>query len=459
MSTSKRGLLIKNATALALLEPGRPYLRDGYILIRDGRIEELGTGSPPGPAPADETIDASGKVVLPGFVNAHHHLYQTLTRAYPQAMDAPLFDWLRALYPLWAKLDEEAVYLAALVGLAELMLSGCTTTTDHHYIFTPDLKRAIDLEIEAAREIGIRFHPCRGSMSLGEAKGGLPPESVVQAEEEVLADSERLIREYHDPSPGAMVRIALAPCSPFSVTPELMHATAELARRYGVRLNTHLAETKDEERFCLERFGLRPVDYLEELGWLAPDVWITHAVHLRAEEIARLARAGVAVAHCPSSNMRLGSGIAPVVELRRAGVPVGLGVDGSASNDSSNMLLEIRQALLLQRAAHGPSALRVQEALEMATLGGARCLGREDLGRLAVGQAADIAIFDLEELNYSGAGDPLGALVLCAPTTVETLIVNGRVVVKDHELQTIDLERVKREHRARAREIMGLEAE
>jgi len=449
-------LLIRGAEALALLEPERPYLRDGYILIQDGSIAEIGAG-PPDPRVAEgaEVIDASGKVVLPGFVNAHHHLCQTLTRAYPPAMDAPLFAWLKALYPLWAELDEEALYLAALVGLAELILSGCTTTTDHHYIFTPGLERAIDIEIEAAREIGIRFHPCRGSMSLGEEEGGLPPGSVVQREEEILADSERLIKAYHDPSPGAMVRIALAPCSPFSVTPELMRATAELARRYGVRLNTHLAETEDEEAFCLARFGLRPVEYLEELGWLASDVWITHAVHLNEEEIVRLAEAGVAVAHCPSSNMRLGSGIAPVVELRKQGIPVGLGVDGSASNDSSNMLLEIRQALLLQRAAHGPSALKVREALEMATLGGARCLGREDVGRLEVGKAADIAIFDLEELNYSGAGDPLGALVLCAPTTVETLIVKGRIVVKDHEIRTIDLERIERRHREKARKLMG----
>ncbi|MGQ9477139.1 MAG: 8-oxoguanine deaminase [Candidatus Bipolaricaulia bacterium] len=456
MNSSSKSLLIRDATALALLEPDRPYLRGGYILIRDGQIAGIGSGPPSGPA--DETISASGKLVLPGFVNAHHHLYQTLTRAYPPAMDAPLFHWLKALYPLWARLDEEAVYLAVLIGLAELMLSGCTTTTDHHYIFTPGLKRAIDLEIEAAREIGIRFQPCRGSMSLGEEEGGLPPRQVVQREEEILEDSERLIKSYHDPSPGAMVRIALAPCSPFSVTPELMRKTAELARRYGVRLNTHLAETRDEEAFCLERFGLRPLDYLEELGWLAPDVWITHAVHLRTREIARLARAGLAVAHCPSSNMRLGSGIAPVVELRKRGVPVGLGVDGSASNDSSNMLLEVRQALLLQRAAWGPSALKVQEALEMATLGGARCLGREDIGRLEVGKAADIAIFDLEELNYSGAGDPLGALVLCAPTPVETLIVNGRVVVKDHQLLTLDLEKIKRKHQEKAQKIMGLEA-
>ncbi|MCR4404059.1 MAG: 8-oxoguanine deaminase [Candidatus Acetothermia bacterium] len=455
MSKAKGDLLIKNAEALALLEPERPYLRGAYLLIRGGFIAEVGAGAPP--RTADEVIDAAGKLVLPGFVNAHHHLYQTLTRAYPPVMDAPLFDWLKRLYPLWAKLDEEAVYLSALVGMAELMLSGCTTTTDHHYLFTPGLKRAIDLQIEAAREIGMRFQPCRGSMSLGESEGGLPPESVVQTEEEILADSERLIERYHDPSPGAAVRISLAPCSPFSVTPELMRETAALGRRYGVRLNTHLAETRDEEAFCLERFGRRPLDYLEELGWLAPDVWITHAVHLRKREIARLVEAGVAIAHCPSSNMRLGSGIAPIVAALWAGVPVGLGVDGSASNDSSNMLLEIRQALYLQRVVHGPSALGVQDVLQMATSGGANCLGREDVGKLEPGMAADIAIFDLEELNYSGAGDPLGALVLCAPTTVETLIIGGRVVIKGHEIQTVDLEKLKLRHRGKARAITGLE--
>lgn len=453
MSDGKGQLLIKDAEALAILEPGRPYIHRGHLLIRDGLIAEISSGPPPGPA--DETIDARGKLVLPGFVNAHHHLYQTLTRAYPPAMDAPLFDWLKTLYPLWARLDEEAIYLSALVGMAELMLSGCTTTTDHHYIFTPDLRRAIDVQIEAARELGMRFQPCRGSMSLGEREGGLPPESVVQAEEEILEDSERLIRRYHDPSPGAAVRISLAPCSPFSVSPELMRATAALGRRYGVRLNTHLAETRDEEEFCLAHFARRPLEYLEGLGWLAPDVWITHGVHLGEREIARLAEAGMAIAHCPSSNMRLGSGIAPIVAALRAGVPVGLGVDGSASNDSSNMLLEIRQALYLQRVVHGPTALRVKDALEMATLGGARCLGREDVGKLEPGRAADIAIFDLEKLNYCGAGDPLGALVLCAPTTVETLLIGGRLVVKDHQIQAIDLEKIKLRHRQKAEAIMG----
>jgi 8-oxoguanine deaminase len=461
VSDSNRRILIKNAEALAILypqdghkEPERPYSRDGYTMIRDGIIEELGSGTPP--KSAEVEIDSTGKLVLPGFINAHHHLYQTLTRAYPPVMDAPLFDWLRALYPLWARLDEEAIYLGTLIGMAELLLSGCTTTTDHHYIFTPNLERAIDIQIEAAREIEMRFQPCRGSMSLGEKEGGLPPESVVQSEEEILQDSERLIKEYHDPSFGAMVRISLAPCSPFSVSPSLMKETANLARKHGVRLHTHLAETEDEENFCEERFGLRPLDYLGELGWLAEDVWLAHGVHLQKGEIARLAEAGVALAHCPSSNMRLGSGVAPIVALLNAGVPVRLGVDGSASHDSSNMLLEARQALLLQRIIHGPAALKVQDVLEMATLGGARCLGREDVGRLEAGQVADIAIFDLEELNYSGAGDPLGALVLCAPTTVETLIIGGRIVVKDHQIQTIDVEKVKHKHREKAQEIMRM---
>jgi len=448
-------MLIKNAEALALLEPERPYLKRGYLMIANGIITEIGSGTPP-ETDTDVEIDATGKLVLPGFVNAHHHLCQTLTRAYPPVMDAPLFDWLRRLYPLWAKLDEEAVYLSALVGMAELLLSGCTTTTDHHYIFTSNLNHPIDIQIEAAKEIGMRFQPCRGSMSLGEKEGGLPPKSVVQSEEEILRDSERLIERYHDPSFGAMVRISLAPCSPFSVSGELMRETANLARRHGVRLHTHLAETVDEEKFCEERFGLRPLDYLEKFGWLADDVWIAHGIYLREEEIARLAKAGVAVAHCPSSNARLGSGIAPIVALREQGVPIGLGVDGSASNDSSNMLLEIRQALYLQRAIHGPTALKVQDVLEMATAGGARCLGREDVGKLKVGQVADIAIFDLEELNYAGTGDPLGALVLCAPTTAETLIIGGRIVVQDHQIQTIDVEKVKHKHREKAREIMRM---
>ena len=390
-------MLIKNIAAL-IIEAGQPYLRDAYLLIKEGLIAEVGSGPPP-PSGADRVLDAGGKLVLPGFINTHHHLYQTLTRAYPPVMDAPLFDWLRKLYPLWAKLDEEAIYLSSLVGMAELLLSGCTTTTDHHYVFTAKLKQAIDIQIEAAGEIGMRFQPCRGSMSLGEREGGLPPQSLVQSEEEILQDSERLIERYHDPARGAPIQIALAPCSPFSVSPELMRETAKLARKHGVRLHTHLAETQDEERFCLERFGCRPVDYLGKLGWLAADVWIAHGVYLNEEEIKRLGQTGVCLAHCPSSNMRLGSGIAPIVALREQGVAVGLGVDGSASNDSSNMLLELRQALYLQRVIHGPAALKVQDVLEMATLGGARCLGREELGTLQVGQVADIALFDLGELN------------------------------------------------------------
>jgi len=459
--TDYRTILIKNIEALVDLDAEQGYVKDGYLFVENGIIQSVGSGVPPRRAARRilKTIDAKGMIALPGFVNTHHHLFQTLTRAYPSVMDAGLFDWLKALYPVWAKLDEEAVYLGTQVGMIELMFSGCTTTTDHHYLFTQGRRglpspRFIDVQIEAARELGMRFQPCRGSMSLGEKDGGLPPDSIVQSEEEILRDSERLINAYHDPSFGAMVRIALAPCSPFSVTPHLMQETAQLARRHGVRLHTHLAETLDEEEFCQERYGCRPLDYLESVGWLSDDVWLAHGIHFSRNEISRLGRAGVAIAHCPSSNMRLGSGIAPVLALLKSGVSIGLAVDGSASNDASNMLLDIKGALFIQRLIHGPAALRVKDVFKMATEGGARCLGREDLGVLKPGKAADIALFDLNELNYSGAGDPLGALALCAPTTVHTLIVNGRVLIKNHELQSnIDLERLVASHRKKARKL------
>jgi 8-oxoguanine deaminase len=382
-------------------------------------------------------------------------LCQTLTRAVSSAADAELFDWLRTLYPLWARLNEESMHTAALVGMAELMLSGCTTTTDHHYLFPRGQTKLIDAEIEAARRIGIRFHPTRGSMSVGESKGGLPPDSVVQSEEQILTDSERLIRKYHDPAPGSMLRIALAPCSPFNVSPQLMRATADLARRHGVRLHTHLAETHDEEAYCLAHFGKRPLDFFSDVGWLHGDAWIAHGVHFNRREVARLGRAGVGIAHCPSSNMRLGSGIAPALALRRAGCPVGLGVDGSASNDSSHMLAEARQALLLNRLAHGASAIGVREALRMATVEGARCLGRDDIGSLEPGKRADAALFDLRALGYSGAENPLDALLLCAPAAVETLIVDGRVVVENGELRTLALQPVLKRHRRMAAEMVG----
>lgn len=394
-------------------------------------------------------------MAVPGLVNTHHHLFQTLTRACPAAADAELFDWLRTLYPLWARLNEESVHVAALAGMAELLLSGCTTTTDHHYLFPHGHSRLIDAEIEAARRIGIRFHPTRGSMSVGRSKGGLPPDSVVQSDSRILADSERLIRRYHDPAPGSMLRIALAPCSPFSVSPELMRATAALAGRYGVRLHTHLAETRDEEAYCLNRFGKRPLDLLEDVGWLNGNTWLAHGIWFNRREIARLGRAGVGIAHCPSSNMRLGSGSAPVLALRRAGCPVGLGVDGSASNDSSHMLAEARQALLLHRLLDGAAALNVADTLRMATVEGARCLGREDIGSLEAGKRGDVALFDLRDVGYSGAGDALSALLLCAPTRVSTLVVEGRVVVEASELKTISLDAVLPRHRRLAARMQG----
>jgi 8-oxoguanine deaminase len=441
--------LIRNIHTLVLMDRQNRVIRDGYVYAENGqivRVGETGTGLPK----ADRVIRAPHAITIPGLVNTHHHLYQTLTRAWAPAANAELFDWLRTLYPIWARLDEEAVHVAALAGMAELLLSGCTTTTDHHYVFPRGHGQLIDVQIEAARRIGIRFHPTRGSMSVGRSKGGLPPDSVVQREERILADCERLIARYHDPEPGSMVRVALAPCSPFSVSPELMRHSAKLARRRGVRLHTHLAETRDEENYCLNRYGKRPLDLLEDAGWLSKDTWLAHGIFFNRSEISRLGRAGTGIAHCPTSNMRLGSGCAPVIALRHSGCPVGLGVDGSASNDSSHMLAEARQALLLQRLRHGAAAFTVMDALKMATGGGARCLGRDDLGSIEPGKRADLALFDLREAAYSGAGDAVSALLLCAPTKASTMIVEGRVVVSNGELQTLSLDAILRCHRRAA---------
>ena len=450
---SGRSLLIRDIHTLAAMDQSHTVLRGASLYIEGGEIRQvLEAGARP--PKAGRVIDGRHAVAIPGLVNTHHHLYQTLTRAYGPAADAELFDWLRTLYPIWARLDEEAVHTAALAGMAELLLSGCTTTTDHHYVFPRGHGELIDVEIEAARRIGIRFHPTRGSMSVGKKQGGLPPDSVVESEDRILADSERVIAKYHDPAPGAMLRIALAPCSPFSVSPGLMRASADLARRHGVRLHTHLAETRDEEAYCLERFGKRPIDLLEDVGWLAGDAWLAHGIWFHRGEIARLGRAGVGIAHCPTSNMRLGSGCAPVLALRRAGCPVGLGVDGSASNDSSHMLAEARQALLLQRLRHGAAALGVRDALRMATVEGARCLGRDDIGTLEPGKRADIALFDLRGLGYSGAGDAISALLLCAPAGVETLVIDGRIVVEGGELRTLRLDPLIARHRRLAAKLV-----
>jgi cytosine/adenosine deaminase-related metal-dependent hydrolase len=422
----------------------RREIRDGALFVRDNVIEQVGATNEL-PKTADQVIDARGMVVLPGLVNTHHHLYQTLTRAIPAAQDADLFHWLKTLYPIWAELTPDAVYTSALVGLAELILSGCTTAADHLYLFPNGSK--LDDEIRAAREIGIRFHPTRGSMSLGESKGGLPPDRVCDDEASILRDSRRVIEQFHDPKPYAMCRVSLAPCSPFSVTPDLMRESARLARSYKVNLHTHLAETRDEEEFCLQKFGKKPVDYAEHLEWLGSDVWFAHSVWVNDEEIGRYGRTGTGVAHCPSSNMRLASGIAPIVKMLKANVKVGLGVDGSASNDSSHLLAEARQAMLLQRVGGDPAALTARQVLELGTLGGARVLGRDDIGSLEKGKAADFIAIKSDRVEYAGAlQDPVAALVFCAPSRVDWSVINGRVVVQDGKLLTLDLPPVIERH-------------
>ena len=448
-------LLIRDIHTLVLMDERNTVLHGAWLFARNGVIQQLGTRASPLPS-ARRTVSGRHAVMIPGLINTHHHLFQTLTRAYAPAAEAELFGWLRTLYPLWARLDAESVYVAALAGMAELLLSGCTTTSDHHYVFPRGEERLMDAEIAAARRIGIRFHPTRGSMSVGRKHGGLPPDRVIQTEERILNDCERVIAKYHDASPGSMLRVALAPCSPFSVSPQLLRESAELARLRHVRLHTHLAETRDEEEYCLRRFRMRPLDLLEEAGWLGPQTWLAHGIHFNRSEVARLGRAGVAIAHCPTSNMRLGSGYAPILRLRGAGCPVGLGVDGSASNDSSHMLAEARQALLLHRLVHGVSAVSVGDILRMATVEGARCLGRDDIGTLAPGKRADFALFDLRDIGYSGAGDSVSALLLCAPARVATLIVNGRVVVEGGELRTLSLDSIVSRHRRLARKLLGL---
>jgi len=425
--------LLENANTLVTMNADREVLTEAWVAACDGMIIDAGSGRAPelikGHSRNDfKRHDATGCVVLPGLINTHHHLYQTRTRAWPDAVNAELFPWLQTLYPVWAKLSDDDFYQGALVGFQELMRSGCTLTTDHHYLFPTDASpHLIDITIEAAQAAGIRFHPTRGSMSRSIKDGGLPPDSVVQDPETILADSERVINKWHDTTPGAMVRIALAPCSPFSVSPELMRDTAILARKHGVRLHTHLAETQDENTYCEKIYGQRPLDFLASVDWLGPDVWLAHGIWFNDEEIAQLGQAGVGVAHCPSSNMRLGSGICRVRDLRAAGCPVGLAVDGSASNDSSHMLAELRQTLLLHRVLDGAAAMTVNEVLEMATLGGAGCLGRDDVGAVAIGRACDLALFDLNAIGYDGAHDPVAALLLCHPEPVQSVVVGGNI--------------------------------
>ena len=453
-------LLVRNAHTLVTMDPARREIAGGGLFARDGFIEQVGPTAGL-PAEADQVVDASGMLVLPGLVNTHHHLYQTLTRAVPGAQDVGLFPWLKRLYPIWARMTPEDVGLATRVGLLELAHSGCTTAFDHQYLW-PNGSGVGD-QVAAAQEVGLRFHVSRGSMSLGESRGGLPPDSVVEDEDAILADCLHAIAAYHDPSPGSMTQVVVAPCSPFSVTPGLMRAAAELARENGVRLHTHLAETMDEEHFCLEAFGARPVQYAEDLGWAGPDVWFAHGVFVDPAEVGRMAAAGTGVAHCPTSNMRLASGIAPVAAYLAAGVPVGIGVDGSASNDGNHLLAEARQAMLLARLASAPSLgggaqMAARTALELATLGGAKVLGRADIGSLESGKCADFFTLDLGRLEFAGAlHDPVAAALLCAPAPAHHTFVHGRAVIweghctclhREHEL-------IERHNRAARRLVSG----
>lgn len=427
----------------------------GGLVLENGIIDEvLPQGAQPS-HPCTETFDAREHVVLPGLINTHHHFYQTLTRAWAPVVNQPLFPWLKTLYPVWARLTPEKLALASKVALTELLLSGCTTAADHHYLFPQGLENAIDVQVEVVRELGMRAMLTRGSMSLGEADGGLPPQQTVQQGEVILADSQRLIERYHQRGAGAQIQIALAPCSPFSVTPEIMRASADMAERLDVRLHTHLAETLDEEDFCLQRFGLRTVDYLDSVGWLGPRTWLAHGIHFNPEEIARLGAAGTGVCHCPSSNMRLASGICPTVDLTDAGVPLGLGVDGSASNDASNMILEARQALYLQRLRYGAAAITPQRVLGWATRGSAQLLGRTDIGELAPGKQADLALFKLDELRFSGSHDPLSALLLCGADRADRVMVGGQWRVIDGRVPGLDMAQLIAHHREAARELVG----
>lgn len=447
-------LLVKNALVLATMDYQGREIGDGGLFIRDGVIEQVGLSAAL-PAAADQVLDVTNHVVIPGLVNTHHHLYQCMTRAVPAGQNDQLFGWLKALYPIWAQMGPEHIHVSALTGLAELMLSGCTTASDHLYIF-PNGARLED-EIEAAAKLGIRFHAQRGSMSKGVSKGGLPPDSLVESEDAILADCRRVIEAWHDPRPHAMLRVGVAPCTPFTVSEDLMRESAALARAYRVRLHTHTAENDEDVVYCREQFGMRPVDYVESLGWTGADTWHAHCVKLNDAEITHFARTGSGVAHCPCSNMRLASGIAPIRKMIDANVAVGLGVDGSASSDSGHLLNEARQAMLLQRVGGDPKGLTGREALVLATRGGARVLGREsEIGQLAPGFAADFTAYDFSTIDMAGAEwDPVAALVFCGPQRAAHVCVNGRMAVSDGHLTGIDLQSTLERQRRLARELMS----
>lgn len=456
-------LLIKNAY-LVTMDDHQTEIPDGGLFIKDGFIVQVGPTSTL-PNTADEVVDLSGHVVLPGLVNTHHHFYQTLTRVVPSAQNANLFNWLKTLYPIWAKLNPDDIYTSTQTALAELAMSGCTTASDHLYLFPNGSK--LDDEILAGQEIGVRLHASRGSMSLGESQGGLPPDSVTDSEDVILKDSERVIQKYHDPNPGAMTRVVLAPCSPFSVTGSLMKESAALARKYHVHLHTHLAETEDEEQFCLDKFGYRPAGYMESVDWVGSDVWYAHSIYVNPKEIELFAHHKCGVAHCPTSNMRLASGIAPVKQYIQAGVNVGLGVDGSASNDGSHLLGEVRQALYLSRLKEGITGyslsndperklMTAREALWLGTRGGAAVLGRTDIGSLEAGKCADFFAIDLNTIDLAGGAvhDPVSAVVFCQPKNVDHTVVGGKFVIKNKVLQTLDINKLIQKHNAAAKRLL-----
>jgi cytosine/adenosine deaminase-related metal-dependent hydrolase len=442
-------ILIQNADVIVTMDADRRELAGADILLRGGIIVAIGHGL----TTKGRVINGQGCVVTPGLVNTHHHLYQTLTRAVPGGQNALLFGWLKTLYPIWARFGPEEMFVSAQVGLAELALSGCTMTSDHLYLF-PNGAR-LDDTIAAAAEVGLRFHPTRGAMSIGESSGGLPPDSLVEKEADILEDCIRVIDAHHDDKVGAMVRVGIAPCSPFSVSRDLMRQAATLARDKAVMLHTHLAENEEDVAYSLAKFGCRPGQYAEDLGWTGDDVWHAHCVKLDADEINLFARTGTGVAHCPCSNCRLGSGIAPLRFMRDAGVKVGLGVDGSASNDAGNLILEARQSLLLQRVSLGADAMAAREALEISTLGGAQVLGRSDCGSLTIGKRADLAIWDMRGVEAAGSWDPVASLILCGPTRVRDLIVEGRIIVKDGRMMTIDLPQVIQRQNLLARRLIS----
>lgn len=449
-------LVVRDALLMATMDDERREVPGGWLAASGGFITAVGDGTT-GPPAADLTISADGCLVTPGFVNTHHHMFQNLTRAWTPMTSAPLFGWLQSLYPRWAHIQEEDAYLAAWIGLAELALGGCTTSTDHHYLHPRGAGDLLTATITAAREVGLRFHPTHGSMSLSEKDGGLPPDSVVMDEDDILAESQRLVGLHHDPSPGAMVRIALAPCSPFTVSNELMVRTAELAEQLDVRLHTHLAENAEDDEFCLARYGCRPVDQFADAGWLTARTWVAHCVRPNPEEVVRLGAAGVGVAHCPSSNLILSSGIAPITAMLRAGVPVGLGCDGSSSADAASLWQEARLAMLLGKLSSGADAMGARAALELATRGGAACLGRQgELGQLSPGAVADLVVWRLEGPSFAGAlADPIEALLRCGPTAAWHTVVNGELVVEGGRLVSDQLDDRLRRHRAAAQRIQA----